>query len=132
MKRSHFFNIKNVFFMNQGGKLQNRAEESGADLALNSRSVIQLDFDQDGDRDLFLNNYQSPAVLFENHAEKRNHHWIKLKLIGNPERGSNRDAIGARVIARTPNGNSVWREIHGAGSYLPMNPKTVHLTVGIP
>ncbi|MEM7391233.1 MAG: CRTAC1 family protein [Verrucomicrobiota bacterium] len=126
----YMLNMANVLFINEAGQLKNRARRNGAGLEANSRSVVQLDADGDGDRDLLLNNYESSARLLRNNAETRELHWIKLKLIGDPARGSNRDAIGARVIATTPGGRGLWREIHGGTGYLSMDPKIVHLGLG--
>ena len=120
----------NVFYVNEGGALRNRSAESGADLLINSRSAAYLDFDGDGDLDIALNNFQAPAVFLRNNAEKRGNHWIKLKLIGDPDQGCTRDAIGARILATTPDGNRIWREIHGGSGYLSMDPKEQHLGLG--
>ncbi len=120
----------NVFFINHGGKLQNVSERSGADLLSNSRSVAYLDYDNDGDLDMILNNYHEAAVLYQNNADTLPAHWLKIKLIGDPKKGSNRDAIGARILLSKTNGNTIFREVHGGIGYLSLHPKQQHIGLG--
>jgi hypothetical protein len=120
----------NVFFRNQDGKLKNVSSQSGADFVGNSRSAAYLDFDDDGDLDIALNNFHAPAVVFRNNTEKRGLNWLKLRLIGDPESGSNRDAIGARILVTADGGLRVHREINGGGGYMSMNPKQQHFGLG--
>jgi hypothetical protein len=120
----------NVFFINDNGRFHNVSERSGANLLGNSRSVAYLDIDSDGDLDMVLNNYHSDAVVYRNNAEQLKNNWIKLKLLGNPEVGSNRDAIGARIIATTDTGKRVWREIRCGEAYLTVHTKEQHIGLG--
>ncbi|MCW9015400.1 MAG: VCBS repeat-containing protein, partial [Kangiellaceae bacterium] len=69
----------NVFFVNQGGKLNNRSKESGLDLIGNSRSAAYLDFDKDGDLDIIVNNYHEAAYFYQNENQSDSE-WIKFKL----------------------------------------------------
>jgi hypothetical protein len=120
----------NVFFENDGGKLKNESPRSGADFTVNSRSTAYLDFEGDGDLDIAVNNFHAPALMFRNNAEERDPHWLKIRLIGDPSRGSNRDAIGARIIATTSSGLHMTREVQGGSGYLSMNPKEQHFGLG--
>ena len=120
----------NVFFRNEDGALRNVSSASGADFAANSRSTAYLDFEGDGDLDIAVNNFHAKATLLRNDADKGTGHWIKLHLIGDPERGSNRDAIGAHIVATTPDGRRMRREVQGGSGYLSMNPKQQHLGLG--
>lgn len=120
----------NVFFLNQNGKLENKTEESGAGLLGNSRSAAYLDMDNDGDLDMVLNNFHAPAVVYRNNAERRNNNWLKLDLVGDPAKGSNRDAVGARVLITPTGGQIIWREVSGSIGYLSQHPKQIHVGVG--
>ncbi len=120
----------NVFFVNQGNELQDASKRSGADFVGTSRSTAYLDFDHDGDLDIVVNNFHMPAVFLRNNSEGQGNHWLRLRLVGDPARGSNRDAIGARLLARTSSGAQVWREVHGGTGYLSMDPKEVHIGLG--
>jgi hypothetical protein len=119
----------NVFFLNEDGRLRNVSPRSGADLAINSRSTAYLDLEGDGDLDIAINNLHGPATLLRNDADKLGH-WLELRLVGDPARGSNRDAIGARIVATTPGGRRIRREVQGGSGYLSMNPKRQHLGLG--
>jgi hypothetical protein len=116
----------NVFFLNHDGKLKNVSGQSGADFTVNSRSTAYLDIDEDGDLDIAINNFHSPAILIRNDSDKEDRGWLKIRLIGDPERGSNRDAIGARILLTADDGLRVLREIHGGSGYMSMNPKQLH------
>jgi len=120
----------NVFFENDEGLMKNKSAGSGLDIFSNSRSAAFLDFDNDGDMDIALNDYHAPARLFQNHAEQNDNHWIKIKLVGNPENRNNRDAIGARLMLETESGNVLWREIYGGQGYLSSHPKEQHFGLG--
>jgi hypothetical protein len=120
----------NVLFINENGKLNHAGEQSGADLLGNSRAVVYVDYDLDGDLDMILNNYHERAVVYKNNAEKLDYNWIGVRLIGDPKRGSSRDAIGATLYLDTPDGNTVWREVHGGSGYLTMHPKEQHFGLG--
>lgn len=120
----------NVFFVNEGGKLINRSKDSGIDLIGNSRSATYLDFDRDGDLDIAINNYHEAAVFYENNLVNKDANWIKIKLIGDIAQKVNRDAIGARIILTTQNGQTVWREIHGSIGYMSVHPKIQHFGLG--
>ncbi len=120
----------NVFFVNDGGKLKNESARSGADFVGNSRSAAYLDFDSDGDLDIAVNNFHSPAVILRNNAEERDLHWLKIRLVGDPSRGTNRDAIGARIVLTTDDRLHITREVQGGGGYLSMNPKQQHFGLG--
>ena len=96
----------------------------------NSRSAAYVDYDLDGDLDIAINNFHGEAVFLHNDADQWGNNWMKIRLIGDPARGSNRDAIGARLIATTPGGLRVWREVHGGSGYLSMEAKQQHLGLG--
>ncbi len=116
----------NVFFVNEGGRLRNRSGLSGADFRGNSRSTAYLDFDGDGDLDIAVSNFHGPAVMLRNNSETRGNNWVRLRLIGDPKRPANRDAIGARIVATNDAGLYLLREIQGGSGYLSMNPKQLH------
>jgi len=120
---------RNVFFVNENGKLINNAESLGADLFSNARSASYFDFDEDGDLDILINNYHEAATLLENKLDKTNN-WIKIKLIGDAKNQVNRDAIGSSLVVKSTNGLQLWREIHSTTGYLSVHPKQQHFGVG--
>ncbi len=120
----------NVFFVNDDGRLNNVSRDSGLDLLGNSRSAAYLDFDDDGDLDIVVNNYHEAARVYRNNHAADHNNWLKVKLVGDPENGVNRDAIGARLIVTTANGDTVWREIRGSSGYMTVQPKEQHFGLG--
>ncbi|HVR43553.1 MAG TPA: CRTAC1 family protein [Thermoanaerobaculia bacterium] len=120
----------NVFFVNEGGRLVERSSESGADLLGNSRSVAYLDADGDGDLDMIVNAFNGPATFYRNNAESRGNHWLAIRLVGDPEKGVTRDAIGARLIVDGETHRGLWRAVFSTIGYLSVHPKEQHFGLG--
>lgn len=119
-----------VFFVNTKGMLQEQTAQSGADPAGNARSVAYLDADHDGDLDMVVNNFNTPAYVYRNNAEKNGNHWLKLRLTGDPAKGVTRDAIGARITVDTVSEKGMWREVFSTIGYLSVHPKEQHIGLG--
>jgi len=71
-----------------------------------------------------VNVSEGRPILLRN--DTRGGHWLTLRLIGTQ---SNRDAIGARVIARA-GGEVRCRYLRGGGSYLSVSDRRIHLGLG--
>ncbi|HYM59774.1 MAG TPA: CRTAC1 family protein [Thermoanaerobaculia bacterium] len=119
-----------VFFVNTNGRLEEQSAASGADALGNARGVAYFDYDNDGDLDMIVNNFDGPAVLYRNNSEKNGNHWLKIRLEGNPAKGVTRDAIGARIIVDTAHNKGLWREVFSTVGYLTSNPKEQHFGLG--
>ena len=73
------------------------------------------DYDNDGDLDVFILNYNQPVHLRKNN-NNNGYHWVKIKLQGTT---SNRNGIGSRIKLTTPDnvvqyfetrsGSNPWR-----------------------
>ncbi|MCY4044899.1 MAG: ASPIC/UnbV domain-containing protein, partial [Cellvibrionales bacterium] len=120
----------NVFFTNQDGKLINTTIDSGLDVLINSRSAAYLDFDNDGDLDVAVNNFHADSLFFENTLNSKETHSLSIRLIGNPMKKTNRDAIGAKIVATLPDGNKIYREVSSSRAYLTTHPKEQHIGLG--
>ena len=76
---------------------------SGLDYPDDGRAVAVVDWDHDGDQDLWISNRNAPRLRLMMNTLPGNSHWISFRLVGNGTT-TNRDAIGARVelVLKTP------------------------------
>ena len=112
---------KNVLFTNLRGTTFVRAENSGVDVARDSRAILLGDFDNDGRVDMFVTNNDLNAMLFHNEVKNSNH-WTEIVLKG---KAPNNDAVGARLTL-TLKGQKQIREVNigngfGGASMLRQN-----------
>ncbi len=126
----------NLFFRGSGeGMPSELVEGSGVELdGINSRSAALLDYDRDGDLDLAVTTFHDRLRLFENIAPAGGG-ALTVALVGDPGRGTPRDAIGATVVARASEGAGppdlqVWRAVQGGEGYLGMNSLPLEFGVG--
>ena len=103
---------RNCCFLNTGAaKLANISAVSGLDFEDDGRCVSLVDWDGDGDLDLWLTNRTCPQVRFMRNNVDTANGWLSLRLQGNGTT-TNRDAIGARVEVVT---KGVERRAKGLG-----------------
>ncbi len=115
------------FFMNDGsGQFTDVTVATG--IELKGYSIIDFDFDKDGDQDLIAmgnGDLNSPKFYLNN--QTTTNHWLVVELEGTL---SNRDAIGAQVVVRTPDGSAQLRAMMAGHSYRTGTPKTLHFGLG--
>lgn len=111
--------------------IENNMVLSGASLG-RGESVVAADYNQDGFVDLFVTNGRGdrilgdgPDQLFKNLGNSN--HWLEIDLEGVK---SNRNGIGARVIAVTPDGKSQLREQNGGMHRYAQNSQRLHFGLG--
>lgn len=118
-------NERDCLFRNNGdGTFTDVAYVNQSDRVEDGRGVSVFDYDQDGQLDVALRNYQQPAQLLHNTGGSG--HWLELKLRGTR---SNRDAVGARVVLIT-NGHRQTREVHAGSGYLSGSSLVQHFGTG--
>ena len=100
-------------------KIQNR------DSVRSSRCAATADFDGDGRLEIITNNFNDIPYYFKNEFDTGNN-YVALRLQGT---SSNRDAIGARILARVGD-QTMLRMVHSAGGYLSQSSRTVHFGLG--
>ena len=85
-----------------------------------------VDWDLDGDLDLWFSNRTGPTLRLVRNEGTASHHFLALSLVGE---SCNRDAIGARVEVTTGAGKLV-RTLHAGDSYLAQASKWIHIGLG--
>lgn len=116
-----------LFIENNGSKRLVRKQfpaDNYFSMKWRGRGVASFDFDRDGDLDLAFSHVNQPAEILQNETRGKGNWWI-FQLCGTV---SNRDAIGARLIASTSK-RKVFRTIIGGGSYLTQAPYLVHFAL---
>ena len=87
---------RNCCFLNIGSeRFANISATSGLDFADDGRAVAAVDWDHDGDLDLWISNRTGPKLRFLRNNVQTGNSFVSFRLEG---RDCNRDAIGARVI----------------------------------
>ncbi|MXY99299.1 T9SS type A sorting domain-containing protein, partial [Candidatus Poribacteria bacterium] len=131
VRSNNISNFPNHFYENQGdGTFVQLARAGGAEGSTQGRgqSVTMADYDRDGYLDLFVTNgrgaypfNQGPDQLFRNVGNGNN--WLQVDLQGTV---SNRDGIGARLFAKTPDGKTQLRENNGGIHWAQQDQKRIH------
>jgi hypothetical protein len=124
-------NRPNHLYENLGdGTFIQHPNAGGAEASLQGKgqSVTMADYDQDGYLDLFVTNGRGgypfnngPDQLFRNFGSGNN--WLQIDLEGNV---SNRDGIGAKFYATTPDGKTQLRENGGGIHWSQQDQKRIH------
>ena len=94
---------------------------------VSSRSAAVVDLDNDGDLDIITNEINDrPQVLLSNLTEKKQIHYLKIKLTGTK---SNRDGLGA-VIKLTAGGVTQTQQNDGKSGYLSQSSIPLYFGLG--
>ena len=122
----------NRCFLNLGNsKFSDISGVSGLDSEGDGRAAAIVDWDRDGDLDIWLTNRTAPRLsLLRNNIGQENH-FVAFKLVGTT---CNRDSIGARLALRatsTKDGTRKYVDSARAGDgFLGQSSKTVHFGLG--
>jgi hypothetical protein len=92
-----------------------------------SKALIPLDYDNDGDLDLFLTNTRAAPALFRNDTSCASN-WLTVMTAGTD---SNRFGIGAQVYVSTSNSHRpTRRDVTANSTYLGQGPAQAHFGLG--
>lgn len=122
------FKEPRFLYWNQGnGRFKDLSRSSGPGLTepLSGRGLAIADLWNDGRLSAVVNNLSDRPMLLVNEA-KNTHHWLGVKLVGTQ---SNRDGIGARVVAHVGSRNLV-DEVRSGSSYNSSSDLRLHFGLG--
>ena len=122
---------RNCCFLNTGtSRFANISAVSGLDFADDGRAVAPVDWDHDGDIDLWMSNRNTPRLrLMRNDAPSKGH-FVSFRLQGNGTTTS-RDAIGARVEVRLPGSHPpLIKTLHAGEGFIAQGSKWLHFGLG--
>ncbi len=124
-----------------GNRFANISAASGIDFPDDARALALVDWDQDGDLDLWISNRNAPRLRFLRNEIPQKDSFVLLQLIGNGT-ATNRDAIGARVelVLETPkdetgastatNHFKSIQTLRAGEGFLAQNSKWLHFGLG--
>ncbi len=121
---------RNCCYLNVGsGRFANVSFVSGLDFSDDGRAIAVVDWDRDGDLDLWFRNRTAPRLrLMLNLHGRGNGNFVAVKLEGTT---SNRDGVGA-VVEIVPGHDSeasrprLVKSVHAGGLFLSQSSKWVH------
>jgi hypothetical protein len=116
----------NLFYARRGSRYYDFSGVSGLDFAADSRAFAATDFNGDGRLDLFLKSRLGPQIRALENTSGNANHVLVLALEGTK---SNRDAIGAWVVAEHEGGKTAQALQAGSG-YLSQHTKRLHFGLG--
>ncbi len=132
--RSFSGHERNCCFLNTGAdrravpRFADVSAATGLDLEDDGRVVAVVDWDLDGDLDLWLANRTAPRVRLLRNDSPATRRWLALRLEGVT---CNRDAIGARVeVALDGGSRSLIETLRAGDGYLSQSSKWMHFGLG--
>ncbi|MCA9213423.1 MAG: tetratricopeptide repeat protein [Planctomycetales bacterium] len=113
------------------GRFANVAAASGLDFADDGRAIGSLDWDLDGDLDVWVTNRNAPRLRLMRNDTQHQNRYVAFRLIGNGTT-VNRDAIGTRMeIVTQDEPNTVRAKTLRAGdAFLSQSSKWLHFGLG--
>ena len=113
-------------FHNRQGRFVESAARAGIEHPANSRALIPIDIEDDGDIDVLISDVGGPLTLYENISPRGDKHWLTVVAEGTV---SNRNGVGARVYV-TAGGKTRFHEIFVGGSFYAGPPLEAHFGLG--
>ncbi|MDC0934956.1 tetratricopeptide repeat protein [Pirellulales bacterium] len=121
---------RNCVFINQGNqRFSDVSSITGLDFPDDGRGMVAVDWDHDGDLDLWYSNRTGPRLRWmRNNSDAKARRFVQVKLQGT---SCNRDAIGARVelVYSDPTVGKSIQTLHAGDGYLSQGSKWLHFGV---
>ncbi|MCP4953781.1 MAG: redoxin domain-containing protein [Proteobacteria bacterium] len=129
--RSFSGNERNCAFLNcRGTGFADISSASGFDFPDDSRAVAAVDWDFDGDLDLWMTARTAPRLRFLRNDSASKADWVAVKLSGNGK-STNRDAVGARVqLYLKDQSVPLIRSVHAGDAFLSQSSGWLHFGLG--
>lgn len=121
-------NERNVAFLNTAdGKFAGVSALLGFDSPADGRGMALVDWDGDGDQDVWITQRNAPRLRFLRNDNHSKGNAIRIKL--NDPTG-NRSAIGARVTLTDSKGGKQIRTLRAGEGYLSQSSLSLHFGIG--
>ncbi len=127
---SHSGRERNRCFLNTGStKFADASAVSGLDFDDDGRAVVAVDWDHDGDLDVWLANRTGPQLRMMRNNSTAGQHYIALRLQG---KKANRDGIGARVEVHLQGQHQqrLIQTLYAGSGFLSQGSKWLHFGLG--
>ena len=122
------FGAPNRLYQNNGNNtFTDISAAAGVGDSQRPEGIAAADYDNDGDRDFYVSNYNRDTNLLYQNNVGTNENWLYVDLVGTV---SNRSAIGARVTAQ----HGPWirhREVSGGSGWFSQNDARVEIGVSL-
>lgn len=117
---------KSRLYQNNGDStFTDLAEDAGIQYRGFGEGASWGDYDNDGDMDVYMVNYNEPNILYRNNGNTN--HWIEIQTKGTV---SNASGIGTRVKVVSGELNQI-REVSGGDGFCSQDSLLVHFGLGI-
>ena len=120
---------RHCVYLNTGdSRFANISATSGMDFDDDGRGIGVVDWDLDGDLDLWISNRSGPRLRFMRNDNATGHRYVAVRLRG---RKSNRDGIGARIeVHPTGGGRKLVKTVHAGSGFLAESSRWTHFGLG--
>lgn len=118
-----------LFLNTRGQRFGNISGVSGLDFPDDGRGMAVVDWDQDGDLDVWLSNRTGPQVRFMRNDVPSDAHSLAVRLRGV---SCNRDGIGARLelVLKNQGQHKLIKTLRAGEGYLSQSSKWIHFGLG--
>jgi hypothetical protein len=121
---SNYGSANRLYVNNGDGSFAELGQFAGVADGGNGFGATWGDYDGDGDLDLYVSNYGSANLLYQNQGNAN--HWLQVELEGTV---SNRDGIGVKLFATVGTGQ-LRRDVDGGSGYFSQSSLPVEFGLG--